>query len=228
MKFNLFLPCRSGSQRIKNKNTRVFGHYSFGLLEHKLLQFSKMECVDSLTVDTDDELIIDFLSEFKSNFKYPVHVCRRPSALAKADSLDNYLQYIPTIMPEGIIFWTHVTSPFFNEFEMETVINLFKEKCINAEYDSLMSVNKIQTFLWNNTGCISHDRDFIKWPQTQDLQAIYEVNSAAFLIDKNKMMEIKDRIGDNPYLYVSSKLGAIDVDWPEDFVFAEKLLRTNF
>ena len=44
------------------------------------------------------------------------------------------------------ILWTHVTSPFISVSTFEKAI----EQYFNAdEYDSLMTVNKIQTFLWD-------------------------------------------------------------------------------
>ena len=40
-----FLPCRSGSQRVKNKNIKKFHKYKFGLVELKLKQLLKVEYV---------------------------------------------------------------------------------------------------------------------------------------------------------------------------------------
>ena len=34
---------------------------------------------------------------------------------------------------------------------------------------------------------------------------------------------MKDRIGERVYMYETSKLESLDIDWPEDFEFAQQL-----
>ncbi|ELB3229881.1 acylneuraminate cytidylyltransferase family protein, partial [Campylobacter coli] len=48
MKVSVFLPCRKGSQRVKNKNMRVFGDFQNGLLEIKLKHLIKSQMIDKI------------------------------------------------------------------------------------------------------------------------------------------------------------------------------------
>ncbi len=62
-----FLPCRSGSQRVKNKNIRKFYNYKFGLFQLKIEQLTKINQLNEIIVSTDDFKIINFLK--KKNIK---------------------------------------------------------------------------------------------------------------------------------------------------------------
>ena len=64
-----------------------------------------------------------------------------------------------------------------------------------------------------------------KWPRTQDLEKIYEVNSAIFIASKKIYSEERDRVGISPYLLIHDSLQSVDVDWEEDFEIAERLYK---
>ena len=52
-------------------------------------------------------------------------------------------------MPEGHILWTHVTSPFIGPDVYDRIIETYFE---NIDHnDSLMTVTKLQKFIWNDT-----------------------------------------------------------------------------
>jgi N-acylneuraminate cytidylyltransferase len=86
-----------------------------------------------------------------------------------------------------------------------------------------MSVTPIHTFTWSKDGCVSHDRARVKWPQTQDLDVLYAVNSAIFMINRAAMRSRIDRIGDAPYLLTTTMPNDFDIDWPADFEFGAKV-----
>ena len=222
---HVVLPCRAGSQRILNKNTREFAGNPDGLLGVKLDQLAKCKNVASVVVTTDDPLVMEITQKYQSAFSIPVHVIPRPAALAASGNLDDFVAYVPTIVDPGVVCWTHVTSPFFGSQDLDDAIAAYWREVTNGAFDSLMGVTRIQTFLWNHEGqCISHDRAAVKWPQTQDLDPIYEVNSSVFMIEREAMIAKTDRIGDKPYLLETNSLASFDIDWPENFEMAEKLM----
>lgn len=222
---HVFLPCRRGSQRILHKNTRSFADIPGGLLELKLRQLSETTKIASITVNTDDPEVMRIAEAKRSTFNIPLYVSERPAQLASAGTLDDFVAYVPTVTPPGIILWTHVTSPFFGSRQLDNAVCIYRTEIEKGVHDSLMGVSRIQSFLWNKTGCISHDRMRSKWPQTQDLEPVFEVNSSIFMIERDAMSERCDRIGDNPYLLEIDKIESIDIDWSEDFYFAEKIYK---
>ena len=221
---SIFLPTRAGSERVANKNTRNFAGVEGGLLAIKLEQLLSLSKVKEVVLSTNDEASIEVAQNFLSNPK--LKLIQRPDHLAQSrTNLTDLVDYVPTICSSEHILWTHVTSPLVNAVDYETAINLYFEK-MSENYDSLMSVKEIQNYVWSkkeNKVSNRKDDDFKKWPRTQDLEKVYEVNSAIFIASKKIYKKENDRIGKKPYLLIHSFLQSIDVDWEEDFKIAEKL-----
>lgn len=216
----IFLPCRSGSQRIPKKNTRDFASVKGGLLAVKLSTLLKVSGVDVILVSTNDPEVITVAKSFK-NDKIKIDI--RPEHLATSEtSTDDLVNYVPTIIKDEHILWTHVTSPFISVSTFETAIKHYYDE---AEFDSLMTVNKIQTFLWDKEKPINYDRNKEKWPRTQTLPELFEVNSGFFINSRNNYLNFKDRIGSKPFLYVVNGYESIDIDWPDDFELAEMIYK---
>ena len=127
------------------------------------------------------------------------------------------------MIPEGHILWTHVTSPFFGARDYARCIEQYLDGLARG-HDSLMSVTTLQTFLWSEQGPLNYDRSVEKWPRTQTLPPLYEVNSAAFLHSADGYRRLGDRIGAKPGLYATGKVAGFDIDWPEDFELAQAML----
>ena len=216
----VFLPCRAGSQRVPKKNTKDFAGVNGGLLVIKLTTLVKVESISKIVVSTNDQEVIDIAKSFNNS---KIIIDKRPDYLASSEtSTDDVINYVPTIISEEHILWTHVTSPFISAHTMEEGIQLYLQ---DNGYDSLMTVNKIQTFLWNESGAINYDRDVEKWPRTQTLPSLYEINSGFFISSRSNYLELQDRIGKKPYLFVTKGFESVDIDWPDDFILAEMIYR---
>lgn len=221
--FAFFLPTRKGSERVLNKNTKPFAGIEGGLLYVKIEQLLEVPDIP-IYISTNDEVTIEVAKSFKSD---RITISLRPENLCSSSTLlSDFIDYVPTIINEEHIIWVHVTEPFIDSKSLLNAIDIYRKNVlINDEYDSLMSCNKIQTFLWDksNQSFISHDRNIIKWPRSQDLKPIYEINSAIFINSKRNYNLYRDRIGVNPYLFELTKLQSIDIDWEDDFILAELL-----
>lgn len=217
-----FLPCRSGSERVKAKNTRTFADVEGGLTRIKIQQLLQCPEIDSVIVSTDDSEVADICQQAAASSNKPLKILKRPPHLAASStSTDDLICYVSEIIPEGIVLWTHVTSPFINEDTYTDVIKTYRNQA-NNNYDSLMSVTRLQKFIWNKDSPINYDRATEKWPRTQTLEPLYEVNSAIFMAPTNVYAKQQDRIGKRVYLYDLTPSQAMDIDWEEDFLLAEK------
>jgi len=224
MKVTCFLPCRKGSERVKNKNIRPFSSYSNGLIEIKLKQLSEVKEIDTIILSTNDEEIIRY-AELSGIRNLIIH--RRDDELASSQtSTDDLVTHAQTLISDGHILWTHVTSPFLNSSAYRKIILSYKEG-LEQGYDSLMTTSLIQSFVWGKNGPINYDRSVEKWPRTQTIQPLHEINSAVFLSSVGIYTNKKDRIGDNPKLYPLNKIEGLDIDWPEDFQIADCLLNAK-
>ena len=218
----VFLPCRLGSQRIPNKNTKAFVKKNMSLLSVKLNQLIKVKNIDQIVVSTNDPTVINLTKKISENIIIDI----RPDKLAlSTTSTDELIKYIPKIITQGHILWTHTTSPFLNEEIYEKTIDLYFNLLEKNSHDSLMTVNTLQTFLWNYKGSLNYDRHREKWPRTQTLKKVFEVNSGIFINSIKNYNKYEDRIGNKPFLYELDGYASFDIDWPKDFGLAELIYK---
>jgi len=218
---SVFVPTRKGSERVVNKNTRPFCGFSNGLLEIKLKQLLKTKAVHEIILSSNDEISLEFgakLAKIDDRLKIVV----RPDFLSSSSTnLTDLVKYVPSVCSKPHILWTHVTSPFVNPEDYDNAISLYF-KSLEKGYDSLMSVKTIQNFLWSKekNDLINRLSD-AKWPRTQDLMPLYEIDSAFFIASKDIYINTHDRIGEKPILMQQSGYKSFDVDWEDDFELAE-------
>lgn len=217
-KVTCFLPCRQGSERVPRKNIMPFAGHEHGLVELKLYQLAQANEVDEIVLSTNDTDILEYVAMLDMP-KLRVHH-REEDLASSSTSTDALVAHALELIPEGEILWTHVTSPFINARHYDEIVRCYREKCLSG-YDSLMTVTELYGFLWQHKVPLNYDRQKEKWPRTQTLSPIQEVNSGVFLASSNIYRIFNDRIGEHPYLHVLDKLVSHDIDWPEDFVVAE-------
>jgi CMP-N-acetylneuraminic acid synthetase len=217
-----FLPTRKGSERVLNKNTRVFAGQDGGILKLKIQQLLEVPEIP-IVLSTNDEESIVVAKSFSSD---RIVVIERPDYLCDSSTIiEDFINYIPTVFDYSHIFWVHATAPFSDgEVYIEALKKYFE--VINLKsHDSVISVNKIQQFLWDaeTNNIINHNRNIVKWPRTQDLKPLYEINHAFYISSRDNYLRLNDRIGEVPYLYELDKLKSFDIDWEDDFKLAELL-----
>lgn len=219
---SVFLPTRAGSERVHNKNTRTFAGIEGGLLFIKLGQLLEVSNINEVVLSTNDEESIKVAEKYANHPK--LKIIKRPDELAQSSTnLSELVNYVPTVCSYDHILWTHVTSPLVNESDYEKAIENYFDH-LKLSHDSLMSVKEIQNYIWSekeNKVTNKNNDDTKKWPRTQDLKSVFEVNSAIFITHKNIYKNEKDRIGNKPFLLKHNTIQSIDVDWEEDFKLAE-------
>ena len=224
-----FVPCRKGSERVRDKNTRPFAGISGGLVELKLGQLMACEAIATIVVSTNDPAVTAVARRVGQARSKPVMVLSRPEHLASSEtSTDALVAHVPAIIQEdAVILWTHVTSPFVGADTYQRALERYRRALKAGQCDSLMSVTKLQTFLWNQAGPVNYDRQQLKWPKTQTLPVWYEVNSAIFLASRSVYVARHDRIGDRPYFFELNRREGFDIDWEDDFAVAEALWKAG-
>ena len=139
----VFLPCRKGSQRVPDKNIRPFAGYPHGLIEIKLKQLLACTRIDKILLSSNDERILDFASSYAEE---RLSIDHRPDWLGSSDTTtDQLIQYVPSVIAEGDILWTHVTSPFMDEAQYDHMIDLYYQN-LSKGHDSLMTAKVIYGF----------------------------------------------------------------------------------
>lgn len=225
-KYAFFLPTRKGSERVVNKNTRTFAGIKGGILELKIQQLLDIERVSDIIISTNDESTKNIACSFHND---RIKIIERPNELCLSSTvIEDFIDYIPTVVDAEHIFWVHATAPFANVEVLNSALDCYESEVLRKNsFDSLLSVSKIQQFLWSKkvNKCINHDRSLVKWPRTQDLDPLYEINHAFYINSRENYLKFHDRIGEFPLLFELDKIHALDIDWEEDFILAEIIYR---
>ena len=218
-----FLPTRKGSQRVKSKNTRPFAGISGGILELKLRQLLACQSLSSIVLSTNDELSMEIAARIDPDQKR-IKVIERPNHLCLDTTiLTDLIAYVPEIIQESHIIWGHTTTPFITGEDYDKGIKEYFSR-LEEGNDSLISVMPLQNFLLDKNGNVfNYDAGENRWPRTQDLPILYEVNHAMFITSREIYLSDKNRVGAKPYLYEQDKIKSFDIDWEDDFLIAEAI-----
>lgn len=212
MKTVAFVPIRLNSKRVVGKNLKMLGEKP--LMCYILDTLANIKKIDEVYVYCSQESIKEYLPE-------GVKFLKRPEYLDRDETLGKeiYEEFTKTIDAD-IYILAHTTSPFMKQ---ETVENAL-DKIVNDGYDSAFSCEKIQTFTWYDGKPLNYDLKEI--PRTQTIEPIYVETSAFFMFKRDIWKVHKQRIGFKPYMAQVDKIEGVDIDWPEDFDFAEKIIET--
>lgn len=220
-----FLPCRSGSERVPNKNMRPFAGFENGLLELKLEQMSAVAALEKILVSSNDPAVLDYAARFAAQRDSRVVPLPRPDELGRSStSMDDFILYIAELDRDGTIVWTHVTSPFVGSDIYRQGIADY-EAALRQGHDSLVSVTRLQRFFWDEQGPVNYDRSVEKWPRSQDLKPLMEINHALYILPFALMREVEDRVGHKPFFYHIDEHDAADIDWEPQFDLLDKIMR---
>lgn len=213
-----FIPCRAGSERVKNKNTRPFGGLQNGLLELKLRQFQRVKALDKIIISSNDPIVLDYAEKFSVQEDPRIIPLPRPDVYGSSStSMGAFIKdYISHLSEDGHLFWTHVTHPFVTASVYEKAIEKYSTK-LDEGYDCLVSATKIQKFLWRGGQPFNYDNSIERWPRSQDLEPVFEINHAIYAIPFQVMREVGDRVGNKPYFFEMAESDAMDIDWEDQF-----------
>ncbi len=225
-KVAFFLPARKGSQRVKNKNTRPFAGIEGGLLANKLEQLLATEQIDGIVLSTNDEECLRIGRKYAERSSR-LRVVERPDELClDSTNLQDLICYVPTVTSAEHILWGHVTTPLADAASYDAAVEDYFAS-LDEGFDSLVGVTELKNFLLDAEGRLINNTTDLPWPRTQDLAPLYEINHAVFLAPREVYIEQRNRLGCRPKLHVMDKISSMDIDWEEDFVIAEALVRSR-
>lgn len=221
MKIVALLPMKGNSERVPNKNLKdFFGKPLYHRVLNSLLQ---SKYIDEVVIDTDSDRI---KKDVEENFKNRVVIIERPkSIVGDFVSMNKVIEYDMSQIEADIYLQTHSTNPLLKTSSIDEALEKMIGFLENKKHDSIFSVTKIQTRLYNEDGSpLNHNpKELIR---TQDLPPLFEENSNFFIFTKTSFEDSnKKRIGKNPCMFAIDKVQAIDIDEPEDFDIAEAIFK---
>ena len=217
MNVTLLLPMKGNSERVPNKNLKLFnGKPLFHAVIDELIN---SKYINKVIINTDSDLIANSAINAYQDF---VYIHERPKNI-QGDfvSMNKIIEYDLNNSDSDIYIQTHSTSPLLSVKSIDAAIEKMISKSIN--FDSIFSVTKIQTRFYDKNGVpFNHDPNELL--RTQDLEPLFEENSGFYIFTKDSFKNAKNkRIGLKPLMFEIDKIEAIDIDEPSDFIIAETL-----
>ena len=103
--------------------------------------------------------------------------------------------------------------------------SLYEANVLKGPYDSLMAVNQLQEYFWDDNGPLNYDASK-NHTYSQDLPNFYKVTNSLNMRDRESILTHQYYTGPNPYKMKVSKLAGVDIDYPEDYEMAAALYPT--
>ena len=209
-----FVPMRHSSERVPGKNYRSFAGKP--LYHHIITSLLNCPEISQVCIDTDSPAIIEDSSK---NFP-SVKILHRPEHLRDgAIAMNKVLLNSVSQVSSELYLQTHSTNPLLRP---ETISKAIKQFLNEPKYDSLFTVTRLQTRLYDQNGeAINHDPNVLL--RTQDLPPVFEENSNLYIFTEQILRERNNRIGYNPMLFEIDRDEAWDIDEEIDFRIAEFL-----
>ena len=219
MKYQVIIPARANSKRLRGKNMKILGNkpliqYS---IDFALNHFSE----ETVWVNSDDLQIIEFAKQ------KGIKTLLRPDELATdysstVDVLKHHVNYFKeqNIACDAIIL-LQPTNPFREDSLLKEAISSFQK----AERNSLATFSVSEKKL----GIIENDffkpTNYVPGQRSQDLEKSYFENGLLYITKCDSILEGKV-ITEDVYPIICNTLEAkVDIDYLEDFLFAESLLK---
>ena len=217
MKIAALVPMRHHSQRVPGKNYRPLAGKP---LFHHIIE-SLLACpeIGEVAVDTDSQPVMDGLRQH-----FPtVHIIERPESL-RADTIpmNEILAYDTAQVEADLYLQTHSTNPLLRPATISRAIQALLADY--PAYDSLFSVTRLQTRLWDQLGrAINHNPAILL--QTQDLPPVYEENSCLYIFSRAILSTRRNRLGERPLMFEIAAAEAWDIDEELDFAITDFLMK---
>ena len=210
------VPMRHHSQRVPGKNYRPLAGKP--LFHHIITSLLTCPEITQVVVDTDSPAITSGLREH-----FPqVTIIERPERLRADDVATNeVLIYDLSQVQADCYLQTHSTNPLLRPETISKAIQTFISNY--PVYDSLFSVTRMQTRLWDQSGrAINHDPAILI--QTQDLPPVYEENSCLYIFKRQTLLDRRNRLGERPMMFEIDPPETWDIDEELDFQIVEFLM----
>ena len=214
MKVVALVPIKLNSQRLPHKNILDLGGKP--LCYHMTEKLVQVKGIDEAYVYCSDEKIKDYMPEKIKFLKRDTYL---DGNLVKGQEI--YESFIKQIDAD-IYILAHATAPFIKQESIQNAL----DQVLSGKYDSALSVKKVQTFTWYKGKTLNYNLEDI--PRTQDIEPIYYETSAFFIFRKEVFTKMgKRRIGNKPYFQEIDDIEAVDIDYPEDFKFAQAIIKSK-
>lgn len=215
MEIVALIPARGGSVRVKNKNLSKIGEMS--ILARKIIQL-KQAGINKIYVGSEDSAILTEAERFGG-----IPVERDPVACDEScSSANDMIRDFVKRVDGDVAVWAHCTNPFLYASHYQGAIDLYQKEVLeNRRYDSLMSVTKIQSHMWNEG---RQPENYDPWKKThtlaKDLPPVYFQDGGIFIQTLENFRSNSYFFGRKPCFYEIDYISSFDINFPNELEMA--------
>ena len=216
------LPMKAHSSRVTSKNFRLFaGRPLFRWILDALLE---VEAIEKIVINTDAR---NLLRQHGMPENDRILIRDRPQEICGTTvSMNRVIEDDLEAVSSELYLMTHATNPLLRSATISSALECYRKKSGDG-YDSLFTVNEMQTRFYRNDGSpVNHDPDNLV--PTQDLEVWYEENSNLYAFTKDSFERTNARIGSNPVMYTTPHLESFDIDDVTGWHLAEIVALSRF
>ncbi len=214
MKTVAFVPIKMNNERLKGQNTKQFSN-GRPLISYILSTLLTVDLLDQIYVYCSDDRIKEYLPEGITYLK------RSEYLDLSTTSFNEVLTSFAKDIKSDIYVLTHATAPFIEKETFEKGIKAVQ----SGQYDSALSVEKMQDFFWKNGEPINYVPTNI--PRTQDLEPFYKETCGMYIYTSELILGENRRVGHKPFLVEVSKIEGCDINNADDFIVADAISQTR-
>ena len=216
------IPARSGSKGLKDKNIKELDGKP--MMAYTIEAAVKSNIFDVIHVSTDSEIYAQIARKYGAEVPF---LRNSTYATDRASSWDvvRYVldEYKKLEMEFSVVALLQPTTPLRTADDIIGAYELLLEKNANA----VVAVCEVDhSPLWSDV--LPEDRNMrgfveVKYRETprQQLPPYYRVNGAVYLIKTNMLFDLANLYDYNCYAYIMDKERSIDIDDENDFKYAE-------
>jgi len=216
-----FIPAKSNSQDLKNKNLKKLNNLS--LVELAIIGAKKSKLIDEVYLSSNSEKIL------KIGIKLDVKTLKRKKNLSNYSASANsvILDFI-TNKPQSnhedyIIAYLQPTSPFRNNTHIDSAIKHLIKKKLRCVVSVTENKNFFKSLYKKNLFLNPFFNDNFVTNNRQNLKKIYSPNGAIYIFYASDFMKKKKLSFIKSGYYNMNRIDSIDIDDKEDYELANYL-----
>lgn len=220
------IPARGGSKGLPGKNVRPLNGKP--LIAYAIEAALNSKHIDRIIISTDDEEIARIAVEYGAELPF-----MRPAELASDTSLaiDNYIYTIGRLEKEGrkaidSFVVLQPTSPLRIAEDIDGAIELFEQNKADSVISYCQEAHPITWHKYLDEECRFVDIFDTNIKNRQDNRVSFYPNGAVYVF-KTALIRDRKYYTDKSYAYIMPRSRSVDIDFIEDFEYAEFLLRRS-
>lgn len=218
------IPARGGSKGLPGKNVRPLNGKP--LIAYAIEEALKAKHIDRVIISTDDEEIARVAVEYGAELPF-----MRPAELASdtAMAIDNYIYTIGRLEEESgkpidAFVVLQPTSPLRIAEDIDGAIELFEQKGADSVISYCQEAHPVTWHKYlDEEGRFENIFD-ANIKNRQENRTSYYPNGAVYVF-RTSMIRERKYYTNKSYAYVMPRTRSVDIDFIEDFEYAEFLLR---